>query len=71
MMIGPGPSMRMVLISVRFFTLAPVFHASNGGSSFDGFGGATTACVTTARCLPTALFLEETNDEAPKKADLA
>lgn len=33
----------MVLMSVRFFTSLPVFHASNGGGVMEGFSGAATA----------------------------
>ena len=42
----------MVFRSVRFFTGAPVFHASKGGSSVPtGFsGGATTADTCRCRC---------------------
>lgn len=50
---GPGPRIRMVLMSVRLAILAPVFHASKGGKSFVGFGAATTALVRIA-FLPTA-----------------
>lgn len=71
MMIGPGPRMRMVLISVRFLTTAPVFHASNGASSFDGFGGATTAFTCTALCcLPTLRVCGAASFWPLKKADL-
>lgn len=49
MMIGPGPRIRMVLMSVLFFITAPVFQASKGGRSFDFFGGATTAVTKVCR----------------------
>jgi hypothetical protein len=40
---GPAPKIIMVLMSVRFFTSLPVFHASKGGGVVVIFSGAATA----------------------------
>ena len=43
---GPAPRIIIVLMSVRFFTSFPVFHASKGGGVISAFSGAATARST-------------------------
>jgi hypothetical protein len=48
MTIGPAPKIIIVLMSVRFLTAAPVFHASKGGGTLATFSGAATARTSCA-----------------------